>query len=117
VGRGPTKELPLRSRYVRAVRVESVEGRLPVKRFVTIDSIDNFVKLPKYEGIGPINELLPRSRLTRLVRVGRDDGRLPVKRFVARDTPLRRVGRFEGRLPVKRLPQRYRLDNLVNPPT
>jgi hypothetical protein len=53
----PAREFPPRSRYVRLLREESVEGRDPVKRFVQRPRYDNLMSPPIEEGIVPTREL------------------------------------------------------------
>jgi hypothetical protein len=61
-GIGPTKEFPPRSRNERVVRVESVEGIVPVKRLEARDSPDNLKKFPRKVGIGPTRESYCKQR-------------------------------------------------------
>jgi hypothetical protein len=126
VGRGPTKELPLRSRYVRAVRVESVEGRLPVMEFFQMERKDNLAKPPRYEGREPANEFAPRLspmrpertenevvivperrlvltlKYVRLVKIETEEGMVPTSKFEKKFTEIKFVSepREEGRVPA-----------------
>jgi hypothetical protein len=118
VGRGPTKELPLRSRYVRAVRVESVEGRLPVMEFFQMERKDNLVKPPRYEGRGPTNEFAPKSRLMSPERAENEVVIVPDRRLVLtlRDVRLVKVETEEGMVPTSKFEKKYAEIKFVSDP-